>query len=59
MVVSILGNPEHWRNRAEEARVKAEQTENEIARSALFRMAEGFDDLAKQAELYLASKESA
>jgi hypothetical protein len=38
--LSIFDNPEHWRERAEEARHVAEQLEDTIARAAVLRIAE-------------------
>jgi hypothetical protein len=48
---SIFDNPEHWRERAEEARHVAEQLDDTIARAAMLRIAEHYERIAEQARL--------
>ena len=40
---------EHWRQRAEEARVLAEQTSNERAKKTMLTIADDYDELAVRA----------
>lgn len=47
--MSYLNNPKHWRERAEEARVKAEQFWNESEKQRMLRIAEEYDRLAERA----------
>jgi hypothetical protein len=47
-------NPKLWRERAEEARVQAEQMSNEEARRACLKIAESYERLAVRAEERLA-----
>ena len=42
-------NLEHWRQRAEEARVLAEQTSNERAKKTMLTIADDYDELAVRA----------
>jgi hypothetical protein len=42
--------PEHWRQRAEEARAQAERMKDPDAKQALYKIAEIYDQLAEQAE---------
>lgn len=51
-------NPILWRERAEEARVQAEQMHDHLSRLAMFRIAEGYDNMAKRAEERIAQGRS-
>jgi hypothetical protein len=42
--------PQHWRERAEEARAQASQMHDPSARRTLLEIAENYDQLAEQAE---------
>jgi hypothetical protein len=48
----LLNDPQHWRERAAEARSHAEFTDPE-ARSAMLLVADGYERVAKRAELRL------
>ena len=50
MAVPSMFSPEHWRQRAEEARAQAEQMKDPDAKQALYKIAEIYDQLAEQAE---------
>jgi hypothetical protein len=49
MPTSIIDDPEHWRNRARQARILAEQMEDEN-KQIMLRVAEDYEGLAKKAE---------
>jgi hypothetical protein len=51
MQVSLRDNPEHWRSRAEEARVQAEQMHDASSRRTMLEIASGYDRLAGRTEL--------
>ena len=44
-----FNGPEQWHQRAEEARVLAEQTSNERTKKLMLRIADDYDDLAVNA----------
>jgi hypothetical protein len=46
-----INNPQHWRDRAEEARAKAELMSDHFAIATMLRVADEYDHLAEQAEL--------
>ena len=46
----ILNNTQHWRNRAEEARVQAEQMNSAEAKRQMLEIAVGYMKLAHHAE---------
>jgi len=46
----LLNDPKHWRDKAEEARAKAEIVGDEEAREIMLRVAADYDRLAKKAE---------
>ena len=52
-----MGDPQHWRFRAEEARTVADQMTHEEARTIMRRIANDYDRLAKLAEAQLADQE--
>jgi hypothetical protein len=47
---SILDEPEHWRERAKEARNVAEQLSDPTVRAMMFRIAEDYERLAEHAQ---------
>ena len=47
------GTPEHWRDRATEARAQAEQMSDDAARQGMLSVAESYEKLAKRAEAKL------
>jgi hypothetical protein len=49
-------SPEHWRQRAEEARRQAEQMHDPAAKRAMLAVAESYETIAKRAEELQASK---
>jgi hypothetical protein len=49
-VSSIIADPEHWRDRADEARALAAQIDDPVARRAMLVIAEGYEIIAKRAE---------
>ena len=51
MSTSILDDPEHWRQRAEESRLIDEQLDDPVARAAMLRIAEDYERIADQARV--------
>jgi hypothetical protein len=49
-LTSIVDDPKHWRNRAEEARSLAEGMRDEQTQSMIFRIAEGYEKIATRIE---------
>jgi hypothetical protein len=47
---SFINDPEHWRQRAEEARRLAEQINDPAAKETMLRVAADYDRLATRAE---------
>jgi hypothetical protein len=47
---TLMNNPQHWRDRAEEARVNAEQIGDPEAKRMMLEIAEGYLRLAERAE---------
>jgi len=45
-----INDPKHWRERAEEARVLAEQITDEKSKKMILRIAEDYEELARRAE---------
>ena len=45
-----FGSPEHWRDRAEEARVLAEKMRDQQAKAAMLAIADSYEKIAKRAE---------
>jgi hypothetical protein len=50
-IAQHLNDPQHWRQRAEEARVQAEQMNNEQTRQTMLRIADDYDKLAVRAAI--------
>jgi len=50
MVSHFINEPDHWRARAEEARVLAKQMNDSESKDAMLRIAEDYERLAKRAE---------
>jgi hypothetical protein len=48
--VRFIDDPEHWRNRAEEARTLADEMKDQQSRAAMLRVATDYELLAKRAE---------
>ena len=46
----VINDPEHWRQRAEEARHIAEQMKDMPSKDAMLRIAKDYERLAKRAE---------
>jgi hypothetical protein len=44
-----FNNPQHWRDRAEEARTLAEQMHDDLSRQMMLRIAEDYETLARRA----------
>jgi hypothetical protein len=57
MADPVLLPPQHWRDRAEEARAMAEQMRDVGARLALLNIAVGYEKLAQRAEARAARNE--
>jgi hypothetical protein len=51
MPSSVLDDPEHWRNRAEEARSVAEQLPDAESKRTMLRIASDYERLAEHAML--------
>ena len=51
MTTSHINDPEHWRNRAEEARTLANQMNDEVSKQMMLRIAADYDKLAERAAL--------
>jgi hypothetical protein len=49
-MMNLLNDAQHWRDRAEEARVIAIGMHDEVARRQMFAIAEGYDRLVQRAE---------
>jgi hypothetical protein len=47
---SLLSDPEHWRTRAEEARIVAQEVKELEIKDALLRIADEYEQLAHQVE---------
>jgi hypothetical protein len=58
MPPSLIHDPKHWRERAEEARSHAEEMKDPEAKRTMLDIAEGYERLAKQAEKRVASDKS-
>jgi hypothetical protein len=50
MAESHINDPEHWRERAEEARVHAEQLTDPEAKQTMLNIADDYEKLAQRAE---------
>ena len=51
MATSFINDPEHWRNRAEQARTLANQMTDEVSKQTMLRIAADYDRLAERAAL--------
>ena len=51
MTTSFINDPEHWGQRAEEARALADQMNDEASKQAMLRIAADYDRLAERAAL--------
>jgi hypothetical protein len=51
VATSFINDPEHWRQRAEEARALADQMNDEASRQTMLRIAADYDRLAERAAL--------
>lgn len=49
--MNYLNNAKHWRDRAEETRIKAEQSWYDEQKERLLRIAKEYDRLAEHAEM--------
>jgi hypothetical protein len=52
-----FNDPDHWRQRAEEARVLAEQMNDKVAKRIMLGIAEDYEKLAVRAAIRLGDKE--
>jgi hypothetical protein len=50
MPASFINDPEHWRQRAEEARAIADQMNDPQAKEAMLKIAEDYERLGERAE---------
>jgi hypothetical protein len=50
MPASFINDPEHWRQRADEARSVAEQMNEPQSKEAMLRIAKDYERLAERAE---------
>jgi hypothetical protein len=46
--LSLLNNPEHWRDKAKEARLKVEEMTDPVARKTMQGVADNYENLAAQ-----------
>jgi hypothetical protein len=53
-----INDPKHWRERAEQARVHAEQISDPKSRKTMLKIAADYDELARRAEKRLAAKKT-
>jgi hypothetical protein len=44
-----FNNPQHWRDRAEQARILAEQMHDDLSRQMMLSLAEDYETLARKA----------
>jgi hypothetical protein len=51
MPMSFINDPEHWCNRAEEARTLANQMSDEASKQTMLRIAADYEHLAERAAL--------
>ena len=51
-----FNDPRHWHDRAEEARILAEQMSDDLSMKMMLRIAEDYDKLAARALVRLADK---
>jgi len=58
LVPLAFGTPEHWRQRAKEARAMAEKIADPAAKEAMMAVAENYDRIAERAEAKLAAERS-
>jgi hypothetical protein len=56
---SLLDNPEHWRSRAQKARLLADQLTDLLAKAATLRLADEYDQLVRAADRILADDPNA
>jgi hypothetical protein len=54
---TLINNPQHWRDRAEEARVNAEQMRDPESKRMMLEIADGYMRLAERAEQRLRESE--
>jgi hypothetical protein len=54
---TLMNNPQHWRDRAEEARVNAEQMSDPESRRMMLEIADGYMRLSERAERRLRESE--
>jgi hypothetical protein len=54
----LLNNEKHWRDRAEEARLNAEQMTDLTAKKLMLGVADSYDQLAKRAAVRNGRRES-
>jgi hypothetical protein len=50
-IAPYLNDPDHWHQRAEEARVQAEQMSNEQTKQTMLQIAADYDNLAVRAAI--------
>jgi hypothetical protein len=50
MMSSLIADPEHWRDRADEACALAAQIDDPVAQRAMLVITEGYEIVAKRAE---------
>jgi hypothetical protein len=50
MTARLINDPQHWRDRAEEARAHADEMNDPEAKRQMLEIARGYDRLAERAE---------
>jgi len=58
MRTTLISDPEHWRQRAKEARALAHQLDDAVAKQTLLEIAQSYEQLAELAEKRKAAEDT-